>query len=82
VIHSAENARPDCRCLMPKPDGRGNCSTCARFACEYADRGQTRCSPSICDCFIDTYPNSPRDLHPEAFIVGVIPPAVTRGEGK
>lgn len=72
---TAENDAPDCRCETPKPDGRGNCSTCGRFACEYADRGRTRCAPSICDCFIDMYPDSPRALHPEAFIVGrVIPP--------
>jgi hypothetical protein len=66
---SAEKDVPDCRCPTPKPNGRGECSACGRFACEYADRGRTRCSPSICDCFIDTYPDSPRALHPEAFIV-------------
>lgn len=60
----------DCRCPKPKYDGLGYCSVCKRFACEYARAGQTRCSPAICDCFIDTYPDSPRDLHPEAFIIG------------
>jgi hypothetical protein len=61
---------PDCKCPTPKPNGRGKCSTCDKFACEYADKGKTRCPSSICDCFIDTYPDSPRELHPEAFIVG------------
>ena len=70
AAHNAEiDARPDCRCSMPKPTGRGTCETCGRFACEYADRGQTRCSPAICDCFIDMHPDSPRDLHPEDFLV-------------
>lgn len=59
----------DCTCPKPDHDGRGKCARCQQFACEYADRGKTRCSPSICDCFIDTYPDSPRDLHPEAFVV-------------
>lgn len=73
---TAENYAPDCRCSVPKPDGLGNCSTCGRFACEYADRGKTRCG--VCDCFIDMFPDSPRALHPEAFIVGrVIPPERT-----
>lgn len=35
--------------------------------------GQPRCPESICDCFIDTYPDDPMGLHPEAFIVlGVV----------
>jgi hypothetical protein len=75
----SENDAPDCRCKTPKPDGRGNCSTCGRFACEYANRGQTRCSPSICDCFIDMFPDSPRALHPEVFIVGRVIPSGTGG---
>ena len=34
-----------------------------------------RCMASICDCFRETHPDSPYDLHPEAFVVGrVIPP--------
>jgi hypothetical protein len=66
---AGEAERPDCRCETPKPTRRGVCETCGGFACEYADRGKTRCSPSICDCFIDTYPDSPFDLHPEAFVV-------------
>lgn len=73
---------PDCRCPMPnRPTGREpeqlppwKCLTCGGYACEYADRGETRCSPAICDCFIATYPDSPRDLHPEAFIVGRVIP--------
>lgn len=33
--------------------------------------GSPRCSPSICDCFIDIYPDDdPGGIHPEAFIVG------------
>lgn len=59
----------DCTCPKPDHDGRGYCARCKGFACEYADRGQTRCPSSICDCFIETYPDSPRELHPEAFIV-------------
>jgi hypothetical protein len=35
----------------------------------YPGSGAPRCLPSICDCFIDTYPDSPTNLHPEAFIV-------------
>lgn len=59
-------SEPDCRCAMPKPNGRGECSTCGGFACEYAGRGQTRCRPAICDCFIATHPfDNPRGLHPE-----------------
>lgn len=63
---------PDCTC--PKPDygeGSGFCERCGGFACPYAPRGRTRCLPPICDCFIDSYPDSPFALHPEAFIVGV-----------
>lgn len=65
----AETERPDCRCSSPKPTGRGTCGECGRFACEYADQGRTRCSPTICDCFIEAHPDSPRDLHPEDFAV-------------
>lgn len=32
--------------------------------------GQRRCPPSICDCFIDIYPDDPGGIHPEAFVVG------------
>ena len=39
------------------------------FKCPYADPGQSRCSPSICDCFIEQYPDDPFGLHPEAFLV-------------
>ena len=39
------------------------------FQCPYAERGQSRCSPAICDCFIDEYPDDPFGLHPEAFLV-------------
>jgi len=46
----------------PIPDG---------FRCEYADPGQRACPPSICDCFVDLYPEDPFGLHPEAFVVMV-----------
>lgn len=67
----------DCRCPKPKrPTGREpeqlppwKCLTCGGYACEYAPPDETRCPPSICDCFIATYPDSPRALHPEAFAV-------------
>lgn len=39
------------------------------FQCPYAPRGRRRCPPSICDCFVDTYPDDPFGLHPEAFLV-------------
>ena len=39
------------------------------FKCPYAQRGESRCSPAICDCFIDQYPDDPFGLHPEAFVV-------------
>jgi hypothetical protein len=68
----------DCRCTKPnRPTGREaeqlppwECLTCGGYACEYAERGRTRCSPAICDCFIEQFPDTPRSLHPEAFIVG------------
>jgi hypothetical protein len=60
----------DCTCTTPKPTERGTCERCNGFACMYAGRGRTRCSTAICDCFIDTHPDSPFDLHPEDFIVG------------
>jgi hypothetical protein len=59
----------DCTCPKPQHDGRGYCERCKGFACEYADQGQTRCPAWRCDCFIEQYPDSPRALHPEAFIV-------------
>lgn len=62
-------SQPDCACVKPDHDGRGYCKRCHRFACEYADKGNTRCPEWRCDCFIETYPDSPRDLHPEAFTV-------------
>lgn len=74
------SAAVDCTCAHPqRPSGRGSesqavpweCLRCGGFACEYAPRGRTRCSPAICDCFIDQFPDSPRDLHPEAFVVGI-----------
>jgi hypothetical protein len=47
----------------------------APFQCPYAPPGRTRCWESICDCFIDLYPDDPFGLHPEAFVVGrVVPP--------
>jgi hypothetical protein len=67
----------DCQCAKPnRPTGREpeqlppwECLTCGGYACEYASMGRTRCSPAICDCFIAQFPDSPRDLHPEAFVV-------------
>lgn len=59
----------DCGCAMPEPSERGVCRGCGGFACPYAGRGNTRCSSAICDCFIDTHPDSPFDLHPEDFQV-------------
>lgn len=58
-----------CRCPMPDPSEAGACRNCGEFACPYAGRGQAKCSSAICDCFVDTYPDSPFDLHPEAFVV-------------
>lgn len=71
---------PDCRCPTPtRPTGREperlppyECTVCGGYACEYAGLGDTRCPASICDCFIYTHPDSPRDLHPEAFVVGPV----------
>lgn len=31
--------------------------------------GGPRCPRSICDCFIEEYPDDPLGLHPEAFMV-------------
>jgi hypothetical protein len=67
-------SKPDCICEEPhRPKSQAFppyiCLTCGGFACEYADKGMTRCSPTICDCFIATHPDSPRDLHPEAYVV-------------
>ncbi len=78
--HTAENDAPDCRCPQgpdqsPHRKGEHECGRCRGFACGYADRGKTRCPSSRCDCFIETHPDSPMDLHPEDFIVGhIIPP--------
>lgn len=55
---------------MPDPTEEAKCSRCWGFACPYAGRGLTRCSSAICDCFIETHPDSPWALHPEAFVVG------------
>ena len=68
---------PDCKCPVPDHDMRGTCKRCDGFACEYADRGQTRCPAWRCDCFIETHPfDNPRGLHPEAFVVAPLnPPA-------
>lgn len=67
----------DCVCPTPKrPTGLEpeqlppwECLTCGGYACEYANPGRTRCPAWRCDCFIATYPDTPRDLHPEAFVV-------------
>lgn len=39
------------------------------FQCDYADRGERRCPEWRCDCFVDTYPDDPFGIHPEAFTV-------------
>jgi hypothetical protein len=44
------------------------------FQCPYAEKGQARCPTWRCDCFIDLYPDDPFGLHPEAFVVGRVPP--------
>ena len=68
---------PDCKCPVPDHDMRGTCKRCDGFACEYADRGQTRCPAWRCDCFIETHPfDNPRGLHPEAFVVAPLNPPV------
>lgn len=80
--HTVEKGSGLCTCPTPdRPTGREpeplppwECLTCGGYACEYADSGQKKCPASICDCFIDQYPDSPRDVHPEAFIVSVTPP--------
>lgn len=41
----------------------------AEFVCPFAGSGRTRCPEWRCDCFIETHPDSPFDLHPEDFIV-------------
>jgi hypothetical protein len=54
----------------PRPPNREHeCVRCGLFACSYAGKHSARCSPAICDCFIDTHPDSPMDLHPEDFLV-------------
>lgn len=32
--------------------------------------GGRRCPESICDCFIEHFPDAPLGMHPEMFIVG------------
>ncbi len=44
------------------------------FVCPYADEGATRCPEWRCDCFVDVYPDDPFGLHPEAYVVGGLPP--------
>lgn len=41
----------------------------AEYVCEYAGPGRSRCPSWRCDCFVATHPDSPSDLHPEAFRV-------------
>lgn len=66
----------DCRCEKPNRPSGGEqlppweCLSCGGFACDYAEPGETRCPSWRCDCFIETHPDSPMGLHPEAFIVG------------
>jgi len=60
----------DCTCDEAKHDARGEkCERCGGFACAYADKGKARCPQWRCDCFIETHPDSPFDLHPEEFTV-------------
>lgn len=59
----------DCTCRWPAPTERGACGTCGGFACPYAQPGRSRCAAAICDCFVETYPDSPFALHPEAYAV-------------
>ena len=69
-VHTDDTDAPDCRCSTPTHTGGGTCSKCDGFACEYADKGQTRCPSWRCDCFIETHPHdNPQGLHPEAFVV-------------
>lgn len=37
------------------------------FHCPYADGPGKKCD--MCDCFVDTHPDSPFALHPEDFLV-------------
>ncbi|MGH3499835.1 MAG: hypothetical protein ACRDQA_02860 [Nocardioidaceae bacterium] len=39
------------------------------FWCPYAEKSERRCPEWRCDCFIDTYPDDPFGIHPEAFVV-------------
>ena len=32
---------PDCQCPIPTLTGRGECGSCGRFVCEYANKGET-----------------------------------------
>jgi hypothetical protein len=41
------------------------------FRCPYAPPGERACPAAICDCFVAEYPDSPFDLHPEAFTVSL-----------
>jgi hypothetical protein len=45
------------------------------FQCPHAERGQDRCPAWRCDCFVDLHPDDPFGLHPEAFVVGRVPPS-------
>ena len=77
MTHNADKGAGLCTCPEPKrPTGREpeqvppwDCLACGGYACEYADRGQKKCPAWRCDCFIDQFPDSPRDLHPEVFYV-------------
>lgn len=64
----------DCSCSRPiRPVGDVDpnfCGRCAGFSCVYADGGSSRCPSWRCDCFIETRPDDPMGLYPEAFIVG------------
>lgn len=43
--------------------------------CPFSGLTTKACIASICDCFIEQYPDDPYGLHPEAFVVN--PPAPT-----
>lgn len=68
----------DCTCAVPGGGDREHpewCDRCGGFSCPYAEVGLTRCPTWRCDCFIDSYPDDPMGLHPEAYMVIDTPPS-------
>ena len=43
--------------------------------CPFSGLAVKSCVASVCDCFIEQYPDDPYGLHPEAFVVN--PPGAT-----